>query len=431
MVNNSFSDKLKRIKTKSKRTPKIKSKIIIYLIMVISIVLISFMAYNIYQMEMMKRAEDSKKLEEAKITGINSLKQMFSHYPDDPRLNIYINDIENSNSEEEIKRILSDAENYIKLKRYMGDAINSLKQMFSHYPDDPRLNIYINDIENSNSEEEIKRILSDAENYIKLKRYKEEIIENIKSIYGKYYFESLYARYIVNKIQKASSTEEIDLILKKSNIEENAKMYYLNSIENSIHPDKYYALPVFEKKTIMSGKELIDYVKKLNLEDIKNLKIIPVSFNKVALVVPAPQCGKIPFEGSKIEIYDRENVSMEPIPGIVNSSYVIVSDINYRESKSVSSTLSEDSDTTTLSTTSDIEYSLQNVPGVLYATAAGKLDYYKIIDKFGRYGEKLNKITSDTQIFDKNAKYLLIVSIPSDDIPKLLSIKDIYIVRVE
>jgi len=378
MVNNSFSDKLKRIKTKSKRTPKIKSKIIIYLIMVISIVLISFMAYNIYQMEMMKRAEDSKKLEEAKITGINSL-----------------------------------------------------KQMFSHYPDDPRLNIYINDIENSNSEEEIKRILSDAENYIKLKRYKEEIIENIKSIYGKYYFESLYARYIVNKIQKASSTEEIDLILKKSNIEENAKMYYLNSIENSIHPDKYYALPVFEKKTIMSGKELIDYVKKLNLEDIKNLKIIPVSFNKVALVVPAPQCGKIPFEGSKIEIYDRENVSMEPIPGIVNSSYVIVSDINYRESKSVSSTLSEDSDTTTLSTTSDIEYSLQNVPGVLYATAAGKLDYYKIIDKFGRYGEKLNKITSDTQIFDKNAKYLLIVSIPSDDIPKLLSIKDIYIVRVE
>ncbi|HIQ38685.1 MAG TPA: DUF515 domain-containing protein [Methanothermococcus okinawensis] len=378
MANNSFSDKLKRIKTKSKRIPKVKPNIIIYLIMVISIVLISFMAYNIYQMEMMKRAEDSKKLEEAKITGINSL-----------------------------------------------------KQMFSHYPDDPRLNIYINDIENSNSEEEIKRILSDAENYIKLKRYKEEIIENIKSIYGKYYFESLYARYIVNKIQKASSTEEIDLILKKSNIEENAKMYYLNSIENSIHPDKYYALPVFEKKTIMSGKELIDYVKKLNLEDIKNLKIIPVSFNKVALVVPAPQCGKIPFEGSKIEIYDRENVSMEPIPGIVNSSYVIVSDINYRESKSVSSTLSEDSDTTTLSTTSDIEYSLQNVPGVLYATAAGKLDYYKIIDKFGRYGEKLNKITSDTQIFDKNAKYLLIVSIPSDDIPKLLSIKDIYIVRVE
>ena len=205
-------------------------------------------------------------------------------------------------------------------------------------------------------------------------------------------------------------------------------MYYLKSIENSVSPDKYYALPVFGKKIIMSGKELIDYVKKLNLEDIKNLKITPVSFNEVALVVPAPQCGKMPLEGSKIEIYDRKNASMEPIPGIVNSSYVILSDINYTEIKNVSGILSEGGDTTSLTDISKIKYSLQNVPGVLYATAAGKLDYYKIINKFGRYGEKLNKITSDTQIFDKNVEYLLIVSVPSDDISKLLSIKDIYIV---
>jgi len=369
MPNNSFRDKLKKIKTKSRRIPKIKLNITIYIIiMVISIALISFIAYNIYQ-------AGNSKLEEAKITGINTL-----------------------------------------------------KNMFSSYPNDPRLSIYINDIENSNSEEEIKKILNNAENYIKLKRYKEEVIKNIKNIYGKYYLESLYAQYITNKIQNANSTEEIDLILKKSNIEENAKMYYLKSIENSVSPDKYYALPVFGKKIIMSGKELIDYVKKLNLEDIKNLKIIPVSFNEVALVVPALQCGKMPLEGSKIEIYDRKNTSMEPIPGIVNSSYVILSDINYEETKSVSGILSEDGDTTSLTDTSTIKYSLQNVPGVLYATAAGKLDYYKIINKFGRYGEKLNKIISDTQIFDKNAEYLLIVSVPSDDISKLLSIKDIYIV---
>ena len=181
----------------------------------------------------------------------------------------------------------------------------------------------------------------------------------------------------------------------------------------------------------MSGKELIDYVKKLSLTEIKNLTIVPVSFNKVAIVVPATHCGKIPFEGSKIEIYDRENVSMEPIPGIVDTSYVIVNDIKYEEFKNTTSTLIDDVDATTLLSVSNIIYSLKNVPAVLHATAAGKLDYYKILNKFGRYGEKFNKITSDTQIFDENAKYLLIVSVPSDDIPKLLSIKDIYIARIE
>jgi len=376
---NSFSDKLKKIKARSKRLSREKSKIISYIIIVIiSIMLVSFVAYNIYQMEMKKYIESNKKLEEAKNT-----------------------------------------------------AINNIKQMFSKYPDDPRLKVYITNIENSDSIEEINKIVNDAAKYIEFRKYKEETINNIKNMYGKYYSKSLYAQYIVNKIEEANSIEEIDSILKNSNIEENAKIYYLKSIENSVDLNEYYAILVFGKKTLISGKELIDYVKKLSLADIKNLTIVPVSFNKVAIVVPATHCGKIPFEGSKIEIYDKGNLSMEPIPGMVDSAYVIVGNIKYKESKSTSSTLNEDGDTTTLSTTSDIEYSLENVPGVIYATAAGKLDYNKIISKFGRYGEKFNKITSDTQIFDENAKYLLIVSIPSDTIPKLLSIKDMYIVRVE
>jgi len=267
------------------------------------------------------------------------------------------------------------------------------------------------------------------------KEYKNEVINNIKNIYGKYYYESPYAQSIVGKIKMATSREEIEKILKESNINEDAKKYYIKGIKNKIDPNGYYVVPVFKEKRLMKGSEIVDYIKKLSFMDIKNLseEIETVSFNKVAIVVSATQCGKIPLEGSKIEIYDKNNVGRKPIQGVVDSSYVIVNSINYKESKSVSNIFTEDKDISELSSTSDIEYSLENVPGILYATAAEKLDYYKVISKFGRYGERVNKITSDTQIFDENAKYLLIVSVPSTDIPGLLSIKsnDLYIVVLE
>ncbi|HIP89960.1 MAG TPA: DUF515 domain-containing protein [Candidatus Nanopusillus sp.] len=253
-------------------------------------------------------------------------------------------------------------------------------------------------------------------------------------------YESIYAQSIVSKIRGTTSKEEIEKILMESNIEENARMCYIENIKNSIDPNKYYVIPLLGEKKLMKGEKVIEHINRLSLTEIKDIseKIKLGDYYKVAIVVPAVQCGKIPLEGSVIRIYDRSKINTynnksEYIEGIVESSYIIVSNIDYKESKKVSRSFTEDEDTTILSSTSDIEYSLKNIPGILYATAAEKLDYYKVISKFGKYGEKLNKITSDTQIFDENAKYLLIVSVPSPDIPRLLSIQssNIYIIVVE
>ena len=237
----------------------------------------------------------------------------------------------------------------------------------------------------------------------------------------------------MNKIERAKSKDEVDNIIKNANIEENARRDYINGIENNLTFSRYYTVSIHSSKKLMSGDELLNYVKNLNLADLKNLEITPISFNKVAIVVSATQCGEIPHEGSSIKIYNKNNASMEPIFGIVDSSYVIVNDISYSESKNVENTLNEDGYATSVSSTSDISYSLENVPGILYATAADRLDYNKIKNKFSRYGEKLNKIQEDTQIFDENAKYLLVLSIPSDSIPNLISMNrdNIYIVSME
>ena len=377
MVDDSFSSKLKKVKSRSKVTPSGRSKVIVILAVIVSVVLISFMAYSIYQMEMAKRTE--------------------------------------------------------RLKEIKTTAINNIRQMFSSYPDDPYLNMYITKIENSDSIEEIDKIVNDAKSYIEFRKYKDKVVDNIRNIYGKYYYESLYAQSIVNKIQHARSIDEIDRILKSSNMEKDARTYYFNSIVNSVDPDKYYAIPMFGKKILKKGKELIDYAKKLSLADIKNLtgNIVPVSFNKVAIVVPATQCGKIPFEGNKVEIYNKRNASMEPIPGVIDSSYVIMEDIIYKEEMGAGALPTDEGINVTFYA---VNYSLENVPGVLYATAAGRLNYSKVIEKFGKYGEKFNNITSDTQIFDENARYLLIVSVPSTDVSRLLTIKrneDIYVAVVE
>ena len=72
------------------------------------------------------------------------------------------------------------------------------------------------------------------------------------------------------------------------------------------------------------------------------------------------------------------------------------------------------------SSSSSISYSLDNLPGILHATVIDRLDYYSIKNTFGNYGEKLNKIEDDTQIFDENVNYFLIISIPSDKIPDVV-----------
>ncbi|HIQ33020.1 MAG TPA: DUF515 domain-containing protein [Methanothermococcus okinawensis] len=399
MAYDNFGKKLKRVKSRSKVTPSTRLKIIAMIVGVISIVILSFLAYNIYQIEMEKRAEELNKAKAA--------------------------------------------------------AIESTKKLFSNYPNDPHLHMFIAKIQASTSIEEIDKIVEEAAQYIELRKYKDKAINTIKEIYGKHYYESPYAQSIVFKIQRATSKKEIEKILRDSNIKEDAKRYFMKEIENKVEPDKYYAIPVFGKKTLMKGVEVIDYVKRLSLAEIKKIaeELEPVSFNKVALVVPAVQCGKVPFEGSKIEIYDRSNVSKDPVPGIVNSSYVIIDDIGYREIIAYfggygmgdytmgiygrgtdigihGGTTQEESYNATII---GIRYTLENVPGILHATAVGRLNYEKIINKLGKYGERLNNVSSATQIFDEKSKYLLIVQVSSADIPRLLSIsnRDMYIVVAE
>ncbi len=378
MVNEDFGNKLKKLKSKTKRTSGDKSKYIKYaLIIIISIGI--FLVLNIVYKNM----------------EINKIQEMKT--------------FENSKNM----------------------AINSINQMFSKYPNDPNKIIYISQINEASNSKELQDIVNRAKNYILFKSYKEDVIASIKTTYGRYYDRSFYAKSLVDRINSAKSRNEVDEILKNSNIEENAREYYLNDIFNKLSLADYFNVKIGTTEKLMKREELSEYVKRLSLAELKNIIIIPVSFDRVTIVVSAIQCGKIPYEGDKILIYDKSNVSKKPIEGIVNSSYVILKDISYSEKRDVSSNLNDNGDSTSASSSSSISYSLNNLPGVLYATAADKLDYNKINEKFGRYGEKLNKIQSDTQIFDGSVKYLLILSIPSDSISKIISLKssNAYIVK--
>jgi hypothetical protein len=310
-------------------------------------------------------------------------------------------------------------------------AINTTNQMFSRYPDDPNKQEFILQIKNCKNDEELSKVLSNVKNYITFREYKESIVNSIKDTYGKYYDRSFYAKSLVNKIENAQSREEINEIIQNSNIEENAKEYYINDIKNQVAFGNSFEVEIGNNKKLMNGDELINYVKKLSLVELKSINITPVVFDKVTMVVSASQCGKIPHAGDKILIYYKNDTSKEPIMAIINSSYVIVKDISYSESKSTSSSLNDGGDSSSVSSTSSISYSLNNVPGILHATAADRLDYNKINEKFGKYGEKLNKIESDTQIFDDSVKYLLILSVPTDSVPDLISLKssNAYIVK--
>ncbi|MBW9223571.1 DUF515 domain-containing protein [Methanothermococcus sp. SCGC AD-155-E23] len=427
MVKEDFNKRLKRIKERSKITPRSRFKfIVVVVIAIIVMVLLPLIAYNIYQIETAKRAE---KLEEAKKVAIENIKKIFSQYPHDPQLHIYLAKIESSNSIEEINRIIEEARRYIELRKTKEEAKGVIEKIFKdyNYTRDPQLHIYLAKIESSTSKEDIKKIVEEAKRYVELSKYKEEKIKYIKELYGKYYFESLYAQSIVRKIQEAKSKEEIDNILRKSNIEENAKMYYLIDIGNKIDPNKNYIVYFFGEGEEWKGSKILDYIKKLSLADLKNLSqkpniIVPAIYSKVAIVVPATHCGNIPLEGREIWIYDKNNAT-KPIKGRILSSYLLVDKIEYTERIDASYVHKDDDEISILESNSNIRYSLENIPGIIYATAAEKLDYYKVMKKFGRYGEKFNKITSDTQIFDKDAKYLLIVSVPAEFVSKLVAIE--------
>jgi hypothetical protein len=137
-------------------------------------------------------------------------------------------------------------------------------------------------------------------------------------------------------------------------------------------------------------------------------------------MLTSDQCGKLPEVGEFIKIYSKNDTNFLTY-AIVDNSYMALSNLEYSETKMVSSAVEDDGNKDTLESSSSVSYSLDNVPGILHATVAGKLDYSSVSSKFSSYGQKLNEIEEKTQIFDDNVNYVLIVSIPSEQIPLLIS----------
>ncbi|AIJ05912.1 hypothetical protein JH146_1069 [Methanocaldococcus bathoardescens] len=318
----------------------------------------------------------------------------------------------------------------IKLENQKKTAIESINQIFAKFPNDPQKLVYINKIQMADNVDDINKVLEEAKSYISFKNYKIETINQIKSIYGDYYSLSPYAQDLVHKISLAESPEEIKNLLKTADIERDLR----NIIEKQINyalssGDKYYYVEVGEKSQFMTRDEIIRYKNFWTLSELKSLKITPISqLNKVAIEISAKQCGKLPHKGDIVSIYSKDGSFITY--AIIDSSYVIISSISYSESKSTSSNINELGDSYSSSSSSSISYSLNNIPGILHATVIDKLDYNKIKEMFGEYGKKLNEIEDDTQIFDENVNYFLIISIPDDKIPDIIKLnsKDITIV---
>ncbi|NPA62981.1 MAG: DUF515 domain-containing protein [Methanococci archaeon] len=308
-------------------------------------------------------------------------------------------------------------------------AIQSINQMFSKYPNDPQKLIYINEIQNAKSVDEINKILEDAKRYIAFKDYKNEAINQIKSIYGSYYSLSLYAQELVHKISMAQSPQEIENILKNADIQNDIRSIIEKQIDYALASgDKYYYVEINGKSMFMTRSDILKYRNIWTLPELKSLKITPVSqLNKLAIEISAKQCGKLPHKGDIISIYNKNGSFVSY--GIVESSYVIVSSISYSESKSTSDNINKLGETYSSSSSSSVSYSLNNIPGILHATVIDKLDYSKIEKMFGDYGIKLNRIEDSTQIFDGNVNYFLIISVPNDKVPDLVKLnsKDIII----
>ena len=380
MPDREYTHKLNKLKSKTKRSSVDKAKYVKYIfvtLVAIGIISIGYMAYNTITS---KNIEDVKKFTDSKENGINGINQMFSAYPNDPDKAYYLTQIKNAKSSDEINNILNEANNKIAFKNYKANSVNL-----------------------------------------------------IKNTYGKYYTKSIYAQSLTNEIENANSKEEINKIIGNANIEEDAKKYYLEAILSKIEQGENFEVDIGGAPKIMSKEELSEYVSKMGLSQLKTFELTtPISFNKITMIVGATQCGKMPLKGDQIYIYDKSNPNNTPIEWIVNSSYIIASEISYTESKSTSSSISDGSgDSTSASSSSSISYNLGNINGILHATAIDKLDPNKIKDKFGNYGIKLNEISEDTQIFDESVQYVLILSVPSNSVSTLISLdaSNIYIVK--
>jgi hypothetical protein len=403
MVNEEFGNKLKKLKSKNvtkKRKKLDVSQYMKFILLFIIAVGLLFGAYNVYNTITAKSLEEAQKFEDSK-----------------------------------------------------KDAITNINNMFSKYPNDPQKITYISKITEAKNSADIGKVMNEASAYINYKNNQQSKIAYIKNLCGVHYDECVYAQSVVNKIENAKSSQELNSILTTdvlNKIQNEAKDKYLEEKKHELEFGEYFSVNIGVTKKLMTKEEALNYISKMSLNELKQLSIERVSFNLITLTVSASQCGKIPMEGDYIYIYNKGSLAspqqttqqtnqtgastttnVEPIECVVNASYVVAKDISYSESKSVSSSVSDDGGSSSASSSSSISYSLSSINGILHATAVDKLDYNKIKSKFGNYGLKLNKIEDDTQIFDSDVQYLLILSVPSDAVPELISMNsdDIYIVR--
>ena len=331
-----------------------------------------------------------------------------------------------------------------------SDAINQINVMFSKYPSDPMKAEFITKIKTAKTEEEINKIIEEANKYVKLKEYKESLKNQIKNIYGDYFVESPLAQKIIAEIDLAKSTDEAGNIY-VNNIEklkEDAKKYYIDKYKSEALDSRYVRVVIDDKEHLLTKDEFLKKLNNYDLATLKKLKVYKVSMCEATLPVLAEYAGKFPKPGDKIMVYELINVSKEgtvtldkdkikneymfwnitenisltgviavPISeAIVKEVYVVLptDSIGYSETKSSTVTLTQDDDTTSASKDINIQYQLTGVSNLLHTAVMGKIDYNKLKYKFSEYGYRLNKLEDETQLFDPNVIYLFVIEVPSD-----------------
>ncbi|ACV24743.1 DUF515 domain-containing protein [Methanocaldococcus fervens] len=299
-----------------------------------------------------------------------------------------------------------------------ANAKNTINELFKDYPNDKEKLLYISKINSATSSEEIDKILDSAHEYIKLKTYKEEVINSIKNTYGDYYIQSLNAQNAVLKIESAESIDEINSIINSLDIESDLRNTIVKNIERTLSSgDKYYYLK--SEKKFVTRDYILRYIKTANINELKDLKIERVAeLSAVSVVLSPEQMPEFPKSGNIINIYNKNNGTLIT-SAIVDSAYLIIKDVKYSESKNVESSVSRYGNEIDKSATSNIDYSLNNLPGVLHATVIGRLDYNDIVNMFGDYGFRLYKLEKETQILDNSIKYLVVIRAPEDSVENL------------
>ncbi|WP_423793238.1 DUF515 domain-containing protein [Methanocaldococcus indicus] len=340
-----------------------------------------------------------------------------------------------------IKTIQLEKETKLKLEiETLNKAKESAKQtinnLFKNFPNDPMKNVFLSKIDSAKSVDEINKIIDEAKKYVELKQLKEKLINNIKNIYGKYYQISPLAQEVIIKIQNAQTSEEASKIFERyiNEMYNDAKTYYINDLKNQVSGAKYVRVDINGIKELYTYNEFISVLNTYGLETLKSIKVYKVTLVEIPLLIKADKCGLLPKDGEKIIIVDKNNKNTT-IYGFVKEAFVVTpKSISYSESKSVSSEVNYDG--TTLNSQSkneQISYSLNNLDNILQAAIIGKVNYNLVISKLRDYGYRLNRISESTQLFNKDTEYLLIVSVPNDEINNILKIPsdNLYIIKPE